>query len=129
MAIEFDAAKSQKNKADPSRGFGLEKAAEFEWKTCVTFPDTRHDYGEKRIISIGFIGHRLHVLVWTKRTKKRVRIISLRKANQRMRFYRFGRSRGLVAVAGPVSVGASFTAVTVMVTVAVAVPPCPSLMM
>ncbi len=83
MGIEFDEAKSRKNKADPSRRFGLEMAAEFEWDTCVTFPDTRQDYGEKRLVSIGLIRHRLHVLVWTRRAKNTIRIISLRKANAR----------------------------------------------
>lgn len=82
MSIEFDAAKSQKNRNDPSRGFGLELAANFQWEDCVTFPDKRKDYGERRMVSIGFIGKRLHVVVWTRRAKT-LRIISLRKANPR----------------------------------------------
>ena len=82
MPIEFDDTKSAKNKADPSRGFGLGKAADFEWGSCVTFPDDREDYGEIRLISIGFIQQRLHVVVWTRRGHV-TRIISLRKANQR----------------------------------------------
>ncbi len=82
MAMEFDPTKSDKNKADPTRAFGLDKAAEFVWASCVTFTDTRRDYGEERLVSIGFIAQRLHILVWTRRGQKTIRIISLRKANQ-----------------------------------------------
>ena len=45
-------------------------------------PDTRWDYGEERFESVGFIGKRLFVLVFTPRGEKR-RLISLRKANSR----------------------------------------------
>ena len=87
MGIEFDENKSLKNRQDPSRGFGLDLAAQFEWGASVSFLDTRKDYGEMRRISIGPIHGRLHVMVWTRRDRE-VRIISLRKANKReVRFY------------------------------------------
>lgn len=54
----------------------------FEWKKCYTEQDERNEYGEVRFVSIGPIHARLHVMVWTVRGKK-VRIISLRKANSR----------------------------------------------
>lgn len=47
-----------------------------------TSPDIRRDYGEDRFITIGYIGTRMVVLVWTWRGENR-RIISLRKANGR----------------------------------------------
>lgn len=92
MAIGFDPHKSSKNKTDPSRGFGLELAQEFAWESCVTYLDTRKDYGETRYISLGFVQHRLHVLVWTARGDVRW-IISLRKANARER-KRYEKDRG-----------------------------------
>ena len=57
-------------------------SAEFDWSTAQTEPDTRWDYGEERFESVGFIGKRLFVLVFTPRGEKR-RLISLRKANSR----------------------------------------------
>jgi uncharacterized DUF497 family protein len=80
MAIEYDPGKSQRNRADLSRGFGFEIAADFEWESSVTFQDTRKDYGEDRFVSLGLIHARVHVMVWTRRGNG-VRIISLRKAN------------------------------------------------
>lgn len=49
---------------------------------CLTFPDTRQEYGEERHITIGLFSGRMVVLVWTWRGQVR-RIISLRKANER----------------------------------------------
>src|SRR5260370_1190229 len=48
---------------------------------CV-YADLRLDYGERRMIAVGRSGLRLHVMVFTRRAGK-VRIISLRKANDR----------------------------------------------
>ncbi len=84
MKIEFNYKKNLKNKYDPSRGFGFERAEMIDWETAVTLEDTRRDYGERRYITYGMIGERLHVLVWTPRGRKR-RVISLRKANRRER--------------------------------------------
>ena len=44
--------------------------------------DDREDYGELREIAWGFIGVRLHVMVFTRR-RGGIRIISLRKADQK----------------------------------------------
>ncbi|WP_245294881.1 BrnT family toxin [Rhizobium rhizosphaerae] len=44
--------------------------------------DSREDYGEHRFVSLGKIRERLHVMCWTMRGSK-MRIISLRKANER----------------------------------------------
>lgn len=44
--------------------------------------DDREDYGELRMKALGFIGVRLHVLIFTERGDK-IRVISLRKATKR----------------------------------------------
>jgi uncharacterized protein len=54
----------------------------FDWETALTAVDDRRDYGEDRFITIGYIGPRLHVMVWTPRGDD-TRIIGLRKANDR----------------------------------------------
>ena len=48
----------------------------------VTFPDERRNYGEERFISMGILMHSLVVIVHTYSCHK-VRIISMRKANER----------------------------------------------
>ncbi|WP_244165940.1 BrnT family toxin [Pseudomonas abietaniphila] len=48
----------------------------------LTAEDVRHDYGERRFITVGMLLERLVVLVWTPRGAAR-RIISMRKANER----------------------------------------------
>lgn len=47
-----------------------------------TLADTRMDYGEERMLTIGLIEKRLCVVVYTKR-KDSIRIISARRANER----------------------------------------------
>ena len=44
--------------------------------------DARRSYGEQRMIGVGYVGNRLHVVVFVDRGATR-RIISLRNANQR----------------------------------------------
>jgi uncharacterized DUF497 family protein len=56
-------------------------ANEFDWDTAVVYVDDRQDYGELREVAIGYIGVRLHVLVFTRRDD-RIRIISLWKAQK-----------------------------------------------
>jgi uncharacterized protein len=48
----------------------------------VDIPDKRHDYGEPRTITVGFLLGRMVVVVWTLRDGMR-RIIPMRKANDR----------------------------------------------
>ena len=54
----------------------------FDWESALIWQDVRREYGEPRFIAIGRIGVRLHVAVYTPR-ENQVRIISLRKANQK----------------------------------------------
>lgn len=80
MSISYDPDKNDKNVAE--RGISFERAAEFEWSSALIVEDTRKDYGESRFQALGFIGKRLHVLVFTPRAGQ-VHVISLRKANRR----------------------------------------------
>jgi len=53
----------------------------FDWDTAYVYIGDREDYGELREVAIGFIGERLHVLVFTRREAK-IRVISLWKAQK-----------------------------------------------
>lgn len=80
VRIEFDATKNEANIA--KHGIDMALAEQFEFDTAWVKVDTRQSYGEVRHVATGYIEGRLHVLVFTKRGPK-VRVISLRKANQR----------------------------------------------
>ena len=64
----------------------FELAEDFEWETAVFYQDSRNDYGETRIIALGFFEQRLHVICFTP-VDSGVRIISFRKANKREALY------------------------------------------
>ena len=84
MNVTFDQAKDAANLA--KHGVSLTEAAGFEWGTAVVWPDTRQDYGEARMVALGYIGLRIMVLVFVDRPPEQPterRIISLRKANSR----------------------------------------------
>jgi uncharacterized DUF497 family protein len=53
-----------------------------EWATALMEEDTRKAYGERRFQVLGYIGERLHAMVFTPREGK-VHVISLRKPNSR----------------------------------------------
>lgn len=80
MKIEFDPAKNERNIRE--RDLPFDKAAEFDWETASIIEDERRNYGERRFRAFGFIGDRLHAMVFTPR-EGGIRVISLRKANQR----------------------------------------------
>jgi hypothetical protein len=80
MEITFDPAKNERNVKERSLSF--QRVEEFDFDTAIYVEDTRKDYGEKRIRSLGFIEERLHALVFTMRGEK-LRVISLRKASRR----------------------------------------------
>jgi uncharacterized DUF497 family protein len=77
MEIEFDPAKNARNVSD--RGLPFALAEEFDWTTAMIAPSSRH--GESRFFAIGYIGSRLHALVFTK-SGTTVRVISLRRAHK-----------------------------------------------
>ncbi len=78
MEIEYDLAKNERNIKD--RGLSFKLARDFDFDSALIVEDTRHDYGEPRYLAIGYIGSRLHALVFTPRDVA-LRVISLRKAN------------------------------------------------
>lgn len=80
MHITFDPVKNARNVAE--RGLAFAEVEFFEWSTALIEEDTRKVYGERRFASQGFIGDRLHVLVFTPR-EGNIHVISLRKANTR----------------------------------------------
>lgn len=83
--FEWDEDKREGNVA--KHGVDFATVADFEFATALVRADTRTGYGEVRLTAIGFIGDRLHVLVFTIR-RAGVRVISLRKANTKeMRNY------------------------------------------
>ncbi len=80
MHYEFDPIKDKGNLH--KHGLSLVSAEDFEWETAVVGEDTRKQYAEPRLQAIGYIGDRLHVMVFCLRTDA-VRVISLREANAR----------------------------------------------
>jgi uncharacterized protein len=86
MRYEWDDQKNTLNKADHRIGF--EAMVGFEWNTAVTGIDDREDYGELRETALGFIGERLHFLVYVALDDDGIRAISLRRAsnNEKRRY-------------------------------------------
>ncbi len=80
MEITFSTVKNICNQR--KHGMPLDLAQDFEWDEALATQDNRRDYGETRMIAIGYIGLRLYVAVYVDRPDGR-RIISLRKANLR----------------------------------------------
>ncbi len=85
MKIDFDLAKSEQN--SKLRSLSFDRAGDFDWETAIYHKDNRMDYPESRIIALGFLGVRLHVICFTP-IDGGARIISFRKANRReVRYY------------------------------------------
>ena len=80
MNYEFDPDKDEGN--FEKHGLSLADADGFEWDAAVVREDRRKRYAEPRFEAKGYIGERLHVMVFCLRTDA-VRVISLRKANPR----------------------------------------------
>jgi len=80
MEISLDLSKSERNERD--RGLPFSLVAQLDWSGAVIVEDDRKDYGERRYRALGFIGDRLHAVVFTPRAGK-VHVISLREANKR----------------------------------------------
>ena len=81
MDCEFDPTKNAANVAK-HQGVSLADADGFEWDTAVIREDTRKPYPEQRFEATGYIGMRMFVMIFCRRGDF-VRVISLRKANQR----------------------------------------------
>ncbi|GGL66475.1 BrnT family toxin [Wenxinia marina] len=80
MDVEYDEDKRRRILAE--RGLDVALAAEIWEGPHLDFPDMRQDYRENRIVTVGYIGARLAIVVWTERGSRR-RVISMRKANER----------------------------------------------
>lgn len=78
--LSFDEVKSCKNELE--RGLPFACAAEFDFDGALMVQDHRQEYSETRIVALGYLHQRLHVLVF-KPMANGIRVISLRKANQR----------------------------------------------
>jgi len=78
--FEWDENKNQIN--IEKHGFDFRDAVDFFDGPNYTMEDNRRDYGEKRLVSIGFLKERMVVLIYTIR-ENTIRIISMRKANER----------------------------------------------
>ena len=90
MQITFDPAKREATLRD--RGLDFAEAAVVFAGRIIEGPDERFDYGETRIITVGFLRERMVIVVWTARGDAR-HIISMRKANDREKA-RFGQRLG-----------------------------------
>jgi uncharacterized DUF497 family protein len=87
--ISFDAAKNERNIRE--RGLSFEEAQDFDFRTAKLIEDTRRDYGERRLVAVGYLDSRLHVLCFTE-TERGIRVISFRRANAR-EARRYGKSQ------------------------------------
>ena len=81
MRISYDLAKRDITLKE--RGLDFARAAEIFAGHHFTAEDLRHDYQERRWISVGLLDHRMVIVVWTARGDQERRIISMRKANER----------------------------------------------
>jgi uncharacterized DUF497 family protein len=89
MGIAFDPNKNARNIEE--RGLSFECAADFDFENALYLEDDRHAYGETRIIAVGYLNKRLHVLCFTP-TDTGIRVISFRKANDR-EVTRYGKAK------------------------------------
>ena len=78
--VTFDPGKRDRTLQD--RGLDFADAAEVFAGVTVDRVDDREDYGETRIITVGYLRGRMVIVVWTPRNEDR-HVISMRKANER----------------------------------------------
>jgi len=80
MEFEWDEGKRRANLA--KHGLDFRDAERIFQGITITAEDKRQDYGENRFISLGLLEDMVVVVVYTERSEK-IRVISMRKANQR----------------------------------------------
>jgi uncharacterized protein len=80
--ITYDPAKNERNIRE--RGLPFERAADFDFPTALRSIDVRRDYGETRLVALGYLDRRLHVLCFVEAAVG-IRVISFRRANSRER--------------------------------------------
>jgi uncharacterized DUF497 family protein len=81
MAITFDPAKRATTLERRGIDFATDAKKVFAGRTA-TWDDDRRDYGERRLITAGYLGARMVVMVWTPRGAAR-HIISMRFAHDK----------------------------------------------
>jgi uncharacterized DUF497 family protein len=82
VKLEWDDKK--RNRAVAERGLDFADIARVDWDIAFTVEDTRVDYAEARFVTMAPINDRLCVFAWCWRGEA-LRVISLRKANERER--------------------------------------------
>jgi uncharacterized DUF497 family protein len=82
MKLEWDDKK--RNKTLVERGLDFADVASVDWDAALTVEDARTDYAELRFVTMAPIHGRLCVFAWCWRGAA-LRVISLRKANERER--------------------------------------------
>ncbi len=80
MIYEWDDAKNRSNFV--KHGLDFVDAEQVLTGPCVTFVDSRFDYGEKRLITLGLLAGQVVIIAHAPRGDT-TRIISMRKANRR----------------------------------------------
>lgn len=80
MDITYDPAKNERNIHE--RGLSFDRASDFDYRTAIMAVDNRRDYGETRMVALGYLDGRLHVLCFVE-TATGIRVISFRRANAR----------------------------------------------
>lgn len=80
MIYEWDEAKNRANFF--KHGLDFADAEQVLDEPCVTFVDSRFDYGEERLITLGPLAGRIVVIAHSPRAGG-TRVISMRKANRR----------------------------------------------
>jgi uncharacterized protein len=78
VEITFDPQKHERNLRE--RNLGFDEAARFDFLSACYFGEFRK--GERRIVGIGYLEKRLHVLCFIP-TDRGIRVISFRRANDR----------------------------------------------
>lgn len=82
MFFEWDERKAEFNVQ--KHGASFSDVIFFEFEAALEVVDSRWDYGETRILTYAPLKGALHALVYTRR-EDRIRVISLRRANERER--------------------------------------------
>jgi uncharacterized DUF497 family protein len=81
LRFEWDDAKNRSNAS--KHGLDFADAEQVLTSPCVTFEDSRFDYGEERLLSLGLLAGRVVIIAHAPRGNDATRIISMRKANRR----------------------------------------------
>lgn len=83
MKFEWEESKNRKN--IEKHGISFERVLAVFDKVILSYPDTRKEYGETRVISIGEIENTIVVVVVHTERNGAIRLISARPANRKER--------------------------------------------